>query len=123
MPRLLSSINQTIDDCDAINSYLESINLYDRFKPFTTLNKEQEELDASLSKKKGRPTVGDDVENDNTATSMEIGNNVSDIKKFNNHICFKCGKEITKEEQILCDECLQVLYEQRVQELIEEVEK
>lgn len=120
LPRLLSSINQTIDDCDSINSYLTSINLYDRFKPFTSLTAEQkEELDNGLDKKKGRPPVGNDIENDNTATSLDIGNNVSDIKKFNKHVCVKCGQTIL-EEQIICDECLQELYEERLEELIDE---
>lgn len=122
LPRLLSTINQTMDDCDSINSYLASINLYDRFKPFTSITKEQQNEntnDNMLSKKIGRPAVGNDIENDNTATSLDIGNNVSDIKKFHNQVCAKCGTKLFN-EQILCDECLQELYETRLDELIDE---
>ena len=120
LPRLLSSINQTIDDCDSINSYLDAIGLYDKFKPFTAITKERsKDLEDGLDKKIGRPTVGNDIENDNTATSLDIGNNVSDIKKFQGNKCAKCGKEIL-EEQVVCDECLQELYETRLEELIDE---
>lgn len=117
LPRLLSSINQTIDDCNAINSYLESIGLYDNFKPFTAITKKQSDLYDGLDKKIGRPSVGDDVENDNTATSLDLGNNVSDIKKFHKNVCAKCGIEIL-DEQFICDECLQTLYETRLEELV-----
>lgn len=121
LPRLLSTINQTIDDCDSINSYLASINLYSKFKPFTSITKEHQtqEIDNGLDKKIGRPSVGNDIENDNTATSLDIGNNVSDIKKFNKCVCAKCGQTVL-EEQIICDECLQELYEERLEELIDE---
>jgi len=77
LPRILSSLEQSMDDCNSINNYLSSIKLYDKFVPFTSLKK-----DDLNEKKIGRPSVGDNVENDNTATSMDQGNNVSDIKKF-----------------------------------------
>ena len=89
--------------------------MYDRFKPFTILSSTQD-IEEGLSKKVGRPTVGDNVENDNTATSLEQGNIVSDIKKFNNKTCVKCVNDTDGE--ILCDECLETLYQERLYELI-----
>ena len=105
------------NNTSSINSYLESIGLYDNFKHFTAITKKQSDLYDGLDKIIGRSSVGDDVENDNTATSLDLGNNVSDIKKFHKNVCAKCGIEIL-DEQFICDECLQTLYETRLEELV-----
>lgn len=116
LPRILSSFDQSIDDCDSINSYLKSINLYDKFVPFTTLSNNETTKDMEeevTTKKVGRKSLGDEVENDNTAISIEQGNNVSDIKEFSTK-CHKCGKLLTEDEDILCDECLANICESRL---------
>ena len=45
-----------------------------------------------------------------------MGNNVSDIKEFsaNSHKCLSCGVEI-EDDDYLCDDCLETLYEQRLE--------
>ena len=78
----------------------------------------------------GRPKLDDsDIENDNTGTSNDMGNNVSDIKEFNarnkskfspthsNTHCAKCGKELSDDEEYVCDECLEEIYDERLQDL------
>lgn len=115
LPRILSSVDQSIDDCNAINSYLASINIYKNFKPFTALREEQNSTDdkSLIKEKTGRKPLGDDVENDNTAISIDQGNNVSDIKAFSAK-CQKCGAVLSEEEEILCDECLSQMIDKRL---------
>lgn len=115
LPRILSSVDQSIDDCHAINSYLASIDIYKTFKPFTALREEQNSTDdkSLIKEKTGRKPLGDDVENDNTAISIDQGNNVSDIKEFSAK-CQKCGEVLSREEEILCDECLSQMINQRL---------
>ena len=98
LPRLLSVFNQSVEDSDSVMSYLDSLGIYDKFMPMTVIsNKHNQDIttkaekeQAKLTKKQteeitksttiGRPPVGDDIENDNTAISIDQGNNVSDIK-------------------------------------------
>lgn len=87
IPRLLSVFNQNIEDAESVMNYFEANNFYDKLKSMTLINSLQmgknEETSEEITDVKnpvGRPTVGDDVENDNTATSLDMGNNVSDIK-------------------------------------------
>lgn len=122
-PRILSAANQTISDADAVTNYMDSLGFYDnKFRPFSTLNKDigNEEMDTGEEKKRGRKPVGDDLENDNTANSLDLGTNVSDIKDFTTiDVCQICGQPITTEESFICDECLESLYMARLQETLE----
>ena len=122
-PRILSAANQTVSDADAITNYLDSLDFYDsKFRPFSTLNKETEvdpNFDNGEEKKRGRKPVGDDLDNDNTANSLDLGTNVSDIKDFSAHICSKCGQPITEDENFICDSCLDELYQERLDNLLD----
>ena len=69
----------------------------------------------------------DDVVNDNTGTSSDMGNNVSDIKEFSttlnlsnnsdSRVCHNCGKDLEPEEECICDECLEQMYDERLENL------
>lgn len=100
LPRLLSVFNQTVEDSVSVMDYLESLDIYDKIMPMSSITQERsQKIQADLTKQQakqqiksqtveestetttmGRPPVGDDIENDNTATSIDQGNNVSDIK-------------------------------------------
>ena len=78
----------------------------------------------------GRPKLNDtDIENDNTGTSADMGNNVSDIKEYSTKNfsqksrCVICGAELDYEENNICDECLETLYEERIYSLRENATK
>jgi predicted amidophosphoribosyltransferase len=57
-----------------------------------------------------------DIENDNTGTSNDQGNNVSEIKMSTSSKCMRCGRDLESHENIICDECLQEVYEERLAE-------
>jgi len=106
LPRLLSVFNQSVEDSDSVMNYLDSLGVYEKFMPMTVVTQqhnqkittEAENERAKISQKTstqltkeqteeitktttiGRPPVGDNIENDNTAISIDQGNNVSDIK-------------------------------------------
>ena len=80
---------------------------------------------STTSKQIGRPKLNDtDIENDNTGTSSDMGNNVSDIKKYSSSdlkdkdgICIICGKELNFNENKICDDCLETMYQERIDSL------
>lgn len=86
------------------------------------IKEETKNTDTGTGNQVGRPKLSEDeIENDNTASSVDAGTNVSDIKEFNFklkynsnynynfdfHKCIKCGKELDYDEQYICDECLE----------------
>ena len=124
LPRILSARNQSISDFNSTVNYMDSLGLYEgQIRPFSTVNRDDDnnEFDDGAEKKRGRPTVGDDIENDNTANSLDLGTNVSDIKDFSTKekVCVKCGGNIDSEDAILCDECLEEMYQNRIDELMD----
>lgn len=120
LPRLLSIEDQTIEDYVSTSNYLESVNIYDKFMPMSKITQESKNDDENQApQKRGRKPVGDNVENDNTAISLDQGNNVSDIKEFNSmNCCIKCGTEI-EENEFLCDDCLEEEYDYRIEQQME----
>ena len=120
LPRLLSIEDQTIEDYVSTSNYLESVNIYDKFMPMSKITQESKNDDENQApQKRGRKPVGDNVENDNTAISLDQGNNVSDIKEFNSmNRCIKCGTEI-EENEFLCDDCLEEEYDYRIEQQME----
>lgn len=116
LPRLLSIEDMTVEDFVSVNNYISSINGLKNCIPMSKLGDENES-EIATSNDRGRPSVGDDVENDNTATSLDIGNNVSDIKEFSKreYNCLICGEEVEADEY-LCDDCLEREYEQRLED-------
>jgi predicted nucleic acid-binding Zn ribbon protein len=120
LPRLLSIEDMTVEDFVSTNNYINAIEGLKNCIPMSKLGPEEvnvtSENTRSIANNRGRKPVGDNLENDNTATSLDIGNNVSDIKEFSlsEHKCVCCGSEI-EEGEYLCDDCLENEYEQRLE--------
>lgn len=145
LPRLLSSEGYTLEDYRSATLYVESlgINIESNEQKIqeksidnqVKLNKMKIESDAnkpttSSENSVGRPKLSDtDIENDNTGTSADMGNNVSDIKEYSSknfsykNRCVICGAELDYEENNICDECLETLYEERIYSLREDAVK
>ena len=124
LPRLLSIEDMTVEDFVSTNNYINAIDGLKYCIPMSKLGPEEEKIvsnsskERSITNKRGRKPVGDNLENDNTATSLDIGNNVSDTKEFSifEHRCGICGEEI-EEGEYLCDDCLENEYEQRLERM------
>ena len=114
----------TVEDFVSTNNYINAIDGLKYCIPMSKLGPEEEKIvnnsskERSITNNRGRKPVGDNLENDNTATSLDIGNNVSDIKEFSisELKCAKCGVEI-EEGEYLCDDCLEMEYEQRLEKI------
>ena len=107
LPKLLSAQDQTLEDYKGSTVYLDTLGI----------KIETAQDAANQSNPVGRPKMNDtDIENDNTGTSNDQGNNVSEIKMSHLSRCAKCGKSLESHENIICDECLQEVYEERLAE-------
>ena len=145
LPKLLSSEGLTLEDYRSSTMYVESLGIkiesneqkiqQKSIDTQTKLNKMKIASDANKSatgsgNSVGRPKLNDtDIENDNTGTSSDMGNNVSDIKEYSaenfsqKNRCVICGAELDYEENNICDECLETLYEERIYSLKDKQEK
>lgn len=109
-PRLLSVYNTSLEDYKTSCDYMDVLGI-----TIGNIDLKKENLGV---KKKGRPeTDENDIENDNTAISKETGSNVSDTKEFSLDACIKCGEELEDDEELICDDCLEDYYNQRVEEI------
>lgn len=110
LPKLLSAQDQSLEDYKGSTIYMDALDI-----KIKTAQEVKQEL--ANSNPVGRPKLSDtDIENDNTGTSNDQGNNVSEIKLSAFKKCAKCGKELDYHENIICDECLQEVYEERLSE-------
>ena len=110
LPKLLSAQDQTLEDYKGSTIYMDALDIQ-----IKTAQEVKQELESSNPV--GRPKLNDtDIENDNTGISNDQGNNVSEIKLSASIKCAKCGKELESHEDIICDECLQEAYEERLAE-------
>lgn len=80
IPRLLSAYNISLNDYSSIEKYLKFLGI--EIKSQQDKQKEEDQNDKTISNgEKGRnPIADEDIENDNTAISKDMGNNVSEIK-------------------------------------------
>jgi hypothetical protein len=79
LPRLLSAYRMTLEDYALQYDYVKSMNLFE----FNTqlIGRSGSDSNKSPDGKVGRPSLSDvDIENENTASSIEGGQNVSEIK-------------------------------------------
>lgn len=110
LPKLLSAQDQTLEDYKGSTIYMDALDI-----KIKTAEEVKQEL--AQTNPVGRPKLNDtDIENDNTGTSNDQGNNVSEIKLSASIKCAKCGRELDFHENIICDECLQEVYEERLAE-------
>ena len=109
LPRILSPVGQSLEDCNVISDYIDSLELYDKFVPLSKLDV----IDKTNGEtpQVGRKPVGDDIENDNTAISIDQGNNVSDTKEFTSiNTCIICGERLEDFENKICTQCIELEY-------------
>lgn len=98
IPKLLSSYGYTVEDYKSSTIYLDLLGITFEREAFN------EDKDVTIEDSKvGRPKLNDDdILNDNTGISNDMGNNVSDIKEFSdNKKEFK--EEFSKEEELITD--------------------
>ena len=108
LPKLLSAQDQTLEDYKGSTVYMDALNI--KIKTAEEVKQELAETNPV-----GRPKLNDiDIENDNTGISNDQGNNVSEIKLSASLKCARCGEELESHENIICDECLQEVYEERL---------
>lgn len=111
IPKLLSANGMTVDDYQQAKAYLKALDI----KVEKVLD--QENL---IANPVGRPKLNDDeITNDNTGNSSNAGTNVSDIKEFSYNIkkCQICEKELNEDEDVICNECLEEMYESRINDM------
>jgi hypothetical protein len=118
-PRLLSVYNTSLEDYQTSCDYMDVLGIsfiVPKEELISTGSNEKTPI-----KKVGRPeTDENDIENDNTAISKETGSNVSDTKEFSSNTCIKCGEGLDDDEELICDDCLEEYYSQRIEDLQEE---
>lgn len=140
LPKLLSSEGYSLEDYKGATLYIDALDIkiesneqqlqkeaLDNQLTTAKLNIVNKNSNTSNSTKIGRPKLDDTaIENDNTATSADMGNNVSEIKEktsFTQNFyseykkCIICGSDLYQEEQKICDQCLETLYEERLNNL------
>lgn len=108
-PRLLSYFNMTLEDCKGQEIYLDTLDI-------DLIPDRLEDAAANAVEKNpvGRPRIPEDeIENDNTDTSIQAGNNISDLKEFSK-VCCSCGTSLDYEENFLCTECFEKEAESRI---------
>lgn len=138
-PKLASVLGFSLEDYKNSKIYMDSLGIKIERSFEVVKMEKQAELnlktqrmnnlgDSSSDVKKsliGEATVGrnrlDDSEiiNENTNASREAGTNDSSLKEFSvtNEVpkCINCGKELEEHEKYLCDECLELIAEERLE--------
>lgn len=115
LPRIASAFDMTLRDVKATDCYIESLGVYKEFKTPTQESRAQD--GASVQKDEpeqiqsvGRPAKDiNEVDNDNTAASIDQGTNTADMRDFAAECmaegrCILCGAE-TGGEDVLCESC------------------
>lgn len=115
LPKLASAYNMSLRDVSAVQCYIESLGLYDKFKTVTQAQQNKNNNTNQNGEEKqsgaGRPAIdASEVENDNTAASKESGLDTADVRDFEfNGKCVLCGKD---SDEPLCEECKELYMEE-----------
>ena len=129
LPKLLSGYGMTLEDYSGSVAYMKALNVeVEKNEKALAQNTSSSSNTSGTKNPVGRPKLNDDdVVNDNTGTSSDMGNNVSDIKEFSttlnlsnnsdSRVCHNCGKDLEPEEEFICDECLEQMYDERLENL------
>ena len=113
LPKLASAYNMNLRDVSAVQCYIESLGIYDKFKTITQVQQQKNNTNNNGEEQSGpgRPVVDDnDVENDNTAASKESGLDTSDLREFaSDGKCVLCGAD---SDEPICEECKELYMEE-----------
>lgn len=87
LPKVLSSVNLTVEDHKCVCDYLDTlgVEIYYKYEQKNQLGNTENDTQILMEEKKqvGKPKLEiDEIENDSTAQSIDAGTNVSDIKEF-----------------------------------------
>ena len=78
MPRLLSAYDMTLDEYKSLYDYVDYFEIFDEKNQNNPINKTLDKTTSSTDAKVGRPKLDDDkIENDNTESSRDGGENDS----------------------------------------------
>ena len=144
-PKLLSSLGYSVEDYVSSVSYIKALGIkiektweLEKMKEQTDLNiksgtaiaktnseitpsEESTTTETGEEKQVGRPKVADEDLSDSGEQARNQGDDISEIKNmsvstYQSNFCAKCGKELEEDEDIICNECLEELYENRLEE-------
>ena len=144
-PKLLSSLGYSVEDYVSSVSYIKTLGIkiektweLEKMKEQTDLNiksgtaiaktnseitssEESTTTETGEEKQVGRPKVADEDLSDSGEQARNQGDDISEIKNmsvsnYQSNFCAKCGKELEESEDIICDECLEEMFENRLEE-------
>ena len=118
LPKYLSYHDKTLMDAVTDAEWVESSGIYDKFKPLVNSYSMSQ---TQTEKKNGRPSADmNNIENDNTAASIDGGMNTKDMRFSSVARCPSCGKILENSEHYpFCSEECKETY---VQEMTDEYE-
>lgn len=135
IPKLLSAYEMTVEDYKSSKLYIDSLDIkvwksfeIEKMKLQADLNikaqDNQAKLDQTLAtsdttsvpKKRGRKPLSDDQISDATEIARNNGQDseqkIASMYSVNNNICKVCGKVLSQDEFILCEECFEKVKEE-----------
>lgn len=110
MPRIASAFDMDLHEVKATDAYIKSLNIYSDFVTVTQQTRAdvKEDDNSSAKEKVGRPSKTEsEIDNDNTAKSIDQGTNTGDMRDYvkmslEKGKCVICGND---SDGILCEEC------------------
>lgn len=111
LPKYLSYHDKSLLDAVTTSDWVESSGIYNKFKAL--INPYGVSSNVSSDSKNGRPSANlDNIENDNTANSIDSGTNTAEMR-FSHKTCPICGKDVSEEFNPFCSsECMESFIEE-----------
>lgn len=118
LPDYLAYKDKTLLDAMTTCDWVSSSGIYDSFKPLVN----SFGMSSKVSDNKGGrpPAKEDEIDNDNTAASIESGQNTADMKTFATHICPNCGVAYEGTSAFCSEECEEEYIENEILDKEEE---
>ena len=118
LPKYLSYHDKTLLDAISDAEWVESSGIYEKFKPLVNSYSV-----SATEKTNGRPKADiDNIENDNTAASIDEGTNTGDMRFSSEYTtCPVCGKrfKIIDNSPFCSEECKEIYFKEMMEEYAE----
>ena len=118
LPKYLSYHDKTLLDAISDAEWVESSGIYEKFKPLVNSYSV-----STTEKTNGRPKADiDNIENDNTAASIDEGTNTGDMRFSSEYTtCPVCGKrfKIIDNSPFCSEECKEIYFKEMMEEYAE----